>query len=86
MTTTPACPNCGTILQPTPGPPQRAPWLCQECARGWWNSELTAVALAAWVPATRSFGTGPDADSIREQVEQEQADARTRGSNTQEAA
>lgn len=62
----PNCPNCGDALQPVAGNSQTPPWGCfVNCARGWWEAELTPQARAVWNSVTRSF-MGPTARQIVE--------------------
>lgn len=48
------CPNCGRALATVTLGADTPPWLCQQCARGWWNAELDAQA--SWNPLVRDFG------------------------------
>jgi hypothetical protein len=45
-----SCPHCGALLEPYVGTPESAPWLCQNCRRGWFAAELTPEARKAWRP------------------------------------
>lgn len=50
------CPNCGAQLTQIANPDaDTPPYVCGLCRLGWWCSELTADARAAWQPSTRTF-------------------------------
>lgn len=62
----PTCPGCDQPLTAVPTPsPSTTPWLCQVCARGWWNAELTAAARERYDPRRRDFGFDNGAQDIR---------------------
>ena len=62
------CPGCGTLLAPSVGPPDSAPWVCADCRRSFWGAELTPEACQAWRPERRDFGyDGRIADAARAQ-------------------
>lgn len=79
MAKAPGCPNCGGTLAAlaVAGSP---PWLCAECARAWWDAELSAEARGAWDSTTRSHGTGQKAERVRKAAldEHEAKDAKDR--------
>ena len=52
----PRCPKCGDELQAVAGPHDWAPWLCNECHRGFWHIELSAEARAAYRPLHHDWG------------------------------
>lgn len=69
MANQPSCPGCGTQLKyvllargDTP------PWKCATCWRGWWPAELDPRARSSWDPRTRTHGTSPVAQEIRDNV------------------
>jgi hypothetical protein len=49
------CPDCGSALSPVAQAPTAAPWLCRQCARGWWAAELTPEARAQYRPSRKDF-------------------------------
>lgn len=50
------CPGCGGQLTPHAGHPQSTPWICNECARGWWVAELTREARIHYRPSHHDWG------------------------------
>lgn len=50
-----SCPSCGRTLEVVALHAACAPWLCRECAQGFWPSELAEEARRHWVPSLRSF-------------------------------
>lgn len=50
------CLNDGAALDMV-SQPFTPPWRCSQCNHGWWNSELTDDARAAWRPQFQDFGT-----------------------------
>lgn len=78
MRTAPRCPNCGRALAHVVAAADTAPWLCQPCARGWWQCEVTAQAAKAWDPAVQSVPLEA-ATALMESAEGERAAAVVRG-------
>lgn len=74
------CPNCGSSLSPIALDPNTAPWLCSHCKLGWWSTEITPQARAAWNGPSRSFHWS-NAPAIRAAVDQERAEAQSRGAS-----
>ena len=74
------CPNCGSSLSPIALDPNTAPWLCSHCKLGWWSTEITPQARAAWHGPSRSFHWR-NAPAIRAAVDQERAEAQSRGTS-----
>lgn len=51
------CPNCGGQIHLLTGlSADSAPWLCDNCGRAWWSSELTIRARASWDHVRRDWG------------------------------
>ena len=63
------CLNDGAALNMVdlPGTP---PWVCTQCSHGWWNSELTDAARAAWRPQYQDFGSSTASIAAAVVVEQ----------------
>lgn len=53
------CPSCGAHLAPHAGDHQSAPWLCTNCARGFWVCELGADARAGYRAVHHDWGHNP---------------------------
>ncbi len=75
------CPKCGAQLQPVALDPLTAPWLCPISARGYWASELSASARAAYKPADDGWGFGASRVVIESGIVLEISDARGRGTS-----
>lgn len=72
------CPRCGSVLTHVALGPQHAPYLCRECQRGWWASELSQEARAAYSRANDDFERHA---GIRDAVLAEAALAHQRGTS-----
>lgn len=67
------CPNCGSQLQRVSLDPDTPPWLCQLCARGWWQAEVDNSSH--WRQAERDFGDNTHAvQAMAESERQKQHD------------
>ena len=75
------CPKCGARLQPVALDPFTPPWLCPASARGYWASELSGSARAAYRPADDDWGFGSSRAVIAAAIVLEVADAQTRGTS-----
>ena len=75
------CPKCGAQLQPVALDPLTAPWLCPISARGYWASELSASARAAYRPADDDWGFGLSRAPIAAEIVLEVSDAQMRGTS-----
>lgn len=78
------CPRCGGPLQPVALDAQSAPWLCGLCRLGFFASELSSTARAAYRPLHRDFGLGPMRRVLSGLVAQERAGAESRGTSLRE--
>ena len=76
-----SCPKCGKALQPVALGPETAPWLCADCARGYFAAELTTEARALYRPHRDDWGLGSPLGTL---VEKEVADAHLRGTSLRE--
>lgn len=75
------CPKCGRPLQPVALGPDTAPWLCNECHRGFWSAELTDIARGRYRPRHHDWGLGTPATAIRHSVQTEWLHAHVRGAS-----
>lgn len=75
------CPKCGKPLAPVALDPDTAPWLCNECHRGFWSAELTDVARARYRHRHHDWGQGAPAQAIRRSVQTEWLQAHARGAS-----
>ena len=75
------CPRCGKELQPVALDADTAPWLCNDCHRGFWSAELTDVARARYRPARHDWGLGTPAQALRRSVQTEWLAAHGRGTS-----
>ena len=75
------CPKCGKALMPVALGPDTAPWLCADCARGFFTVELTEEARAQYRPDKDDWGHGTPATTLRSKVTDEWVKAQVRGSS-----
>lgn len=78
MTYLTTCPRCGAELTHVALGPQHTPYLCRECQRGWWASELTTAARVAY---SRANDDHERHSGVREAVHTEAALAHQRGTS-----
>ena len=75
------CPKCGGQLAAVALDAQTAPWLCALCALGFWACELSSTARASFRPHHNDWGFGPERAGILTLIDQEIAEAHTRGTS-----
>lgn len=75
MSKNPSCPNCGKEVTAVSLDPDTPPWVCNPCARGWWNAELDPVAAKQWNPDDRSWGSPAASRKVQAACERERQDA-----------
>ena len=61
--------------------PDAAPWLCVECARGFFTAELSDDARSRYRPRFHDWGQGTPAIPVSHAVDEEVAEAHLRGSS-----
>lgn len=77
------CPNCGRSLKPFSGTWECAPWICDNCFRGFWAVELTAEARSRYRAPFHDWGLdGAWNEKFRANREWERQQARIRGTST----
>lgn len=75
------CPKCGRTLAPTALGPDTAPWLCNDCHRGFWAAELTVQARSLYRQRFHDFGLGRPGLAVRAAVVAEHGGAMDRGTS-----